>query len=55
MDAKEIIARALDDYDTDDFISVEWSEIAAHRIVSDLAFHHFKIVKLEPALPDRKE
>lgn len=44
----ELIASSLDNFDVEDFVHPEFNGIAAHRIVSDLEFHHFKIIKLEP-------
>ena len=47
-DAEQVIARSLDNFDGDDFYDPDFIGIAAHRIVADLEFHHFKIIKLEP-------
>lgn len=45
--AKDIIQMVLDDYDTDAFVQADWSDVAAAKIVSELEWHNFKIVKME--------
>ncbi len=44
MDAVQIIVQSLDQYfdNNGDFL-----DVAARRIVADLEFHHFKIIKFE--------
>lgn len=50
-DIEQLIAKSLDEFNVEDFVHPDFNGIGAHRIVSDLEFHHFKIIKLEPNSP----
>ena len=47
-DIEQLIAKSLDEYNVEDFIDPDFNGIAAHRIVSDLEFNNYKIIKLVP-------
>lgn len=47
--AKKIIAEVLNEFDTDDFVQPEFIEAAAHKIVSQLEWSGFRIIKMERA------
>ena len=46
--AEQIIAQALDNFNSDDFCDASFLTVAAQRVISDLEFHNFKIIKLAP-------
>ena len=44
-DAKAIIADTINQFNSDDFVQAEFPEVVAHRIVSELEWRGFRIVK----------
>lgn len=51
LTAEQIIMQALDGFNSDDFCDENYLTAAAQRIIADLEFRHFKIIKLEPKVP----
>ena len=49
LTAEQIIMQALDNFNSDDFCDGNFLPVAAQRIIADLEFRHFKIIKLEPS------
>ena len=44
-DAKKIIADTINQFNSDDFVQAEFPEVVAHRIISELEWRGFRIVK----------
>jgi len=50
LTAEQVIMQALDNFHYEDFCDGNFLPVAAQRIISDLEFRNFKIIKLEPKL-----
>jgi len=47
MDALAVIAAALNEFDVEDFIDEDFNRAAAAKIVAELEWQNFRIVKME--------
>lgn len=44
---KTIIAEALDEFDVEDFVDVDFEAICADKIIAELEWNNYRIVKVE--------